>query len=165
MISVYVRISKLHNELPGFRPSDLCDHARQQRIRGNVKRNTQTQVSGPLIHETTEPILGARRTADARKMDVELAKHMTGRQGHLREVCRNSYSPLDRLNLDKLTCGIPGTHDDSTISWVFLDLSNDLFELVDTLALVIGVAILIFRAEMAPLKAINGAKITLSSMA
>ncbi len=64
-----------------------------------------------------------------------------------------------------LTCGVPGTHDDSTIGRVLLDLSNDLFELVDTLTLVIGIAILIFRAEMAPLKAINGAKIALSSMA
>ena len=62
------------------------------------------------------------------------------------------------------TFGIPSTQDDPTIGRIFLDFSDALAKLVDTLTCIVRVTVVVFRSKVAPLEAIDWAQITFSTM-
>ena len=51
MILVNVCIPKLNDEFMGHRICDARDHVGKQGVRSDVKRNSEPQVRGALIHE------------------------------------------------------------------------------------------------------------------
>ena len=73
---------------------------------------------------------------------IELAKHVTGRQGHFAEIG-----------------WIPGRHNDATVFRVVLDLVNALGELINTLTCVVGVHVNVLSPKVTPLKAIDRSQI------
>ena len=51
MILVNVRIPELNDQFMGHRICDPRDHVGKQGVRSDVKRNSEPQVRGALIHE------------------------------------------------------------------------------------------------------------------
>jgi hypothetical protein len=49
------------------------------------------------------------------------------------------------------TCWIPRRHDDAPIGGIGLDSVNDVGQLIDSLASVVGLGSMVFRSEMPPL--------------
>ena len=73
---------------------------------------------------------------------VKLTKHVTGRQGHLRQILR-----------------VPSRQDDASIFRIVLDLVNAIGKLVHTFSRVIRVHVDIVRAKMTPLKTVHRSQI------
>lgn len=74
--------------------------------------------------------------------DVELGKHVAGRQGHALKVF-----------------GVPCAEDHSAVVRVVAELVNDLGQLVDALAGIVGLCVDIFGAKVAPLEAVDGTQV------
>lgn len=107
---------------------------RQEGITCNVEGDAEAHIRTPLIHLAGQFILV--------RVDVELTKHVAGGEGHDVQIGR-----------------VPGGHDDAAVFGVVLDFVNAFRELVDALAGVVGVHVLVFGAEVAPLEAVDGAEV------
>ena len=59
---------------------------------------------------------------------------------------------------------VPSGKDDASVHRVFLDLPDNLSELVNTFSRVIGIAVLVFRTKMPPLEAVHRSEVALASM-
>jgi hypothetical protein len=73
VISVYVRVTKLDDELACFGIGDVCDHMREERVGRDVERNSEAEVGGSLKHETRKPRF---LTWFLGKVDIKLAHHV-----------------------------------------------------------------------------------------
>jgi len=73
VVQVDVRVPERVDELTDFQSALLGNHVRQQRVAGDVERNTQEQVSASLVQL-------ARQFPFAH---VELEHHMAGRKCHV----------------------------------------------------------------------------------
>jgi hypothetical protein len=62
----------------------------QQGVRCNVEGDTETEVGRTLVHEAAETVLGALRRPFWREVNVELAEHVTGWEGHVGYSCMKS---------------------------------------------------------------------------
>ena len=99
-------------------------------------------------------------------MHVKLAHHMTRRERHLWDCCGFDQRPLtshSHFNAS-LTRRVPRAKNDPSIGGVASNLVDALLELVDTLPLIIGIAINVRRAKMAPLEPIHGPEIALAAV-
>lgn len=81
-----------------------------------------------------------------RVRDVELGEHVTRGKGHLVQIG-----------------DIPRTEDDAAIEGILLQLADDFPDLIDALARVVGVAVDVLGAEVAPLETVDGAEVALLS--
>jgi hypothetical protein len=78
----------------------------------------------------------------SRKRDIKLRKHMTGRQNHQFQILR-----------------IPRRKNHPTIIRIRAQLVYNIGNLINALSRIIGLRILIFRAEMAPLETVDGTQV------
>ena len=76
-------------------------------------------------------------------------------------ACKGQLNRLYPVNA-QLTCWIPSTQNYPTICGVLSDLADAFRELVNTLSGIIGIAGLVFSAEMSPLKTVDGSKVPLA---
>lgn len=72
MVQVDMGISKHMNKFTGLEMTNVGDHTREQGVRRNVEWNSQSQITGALIHDATQLAIG----------HIELAEHVAGRQRH-----------------------------------------------------------------------------------
>lgn len=86
---------------------------------------------------------GSHSPSASRVRDVELGKHVAGRQGHALEVSR-----------------VPRAEDHSPVVRVVAKLVDDLGQLVDALAGIVCLCIHVLGAKVPPLKTIDGAQVT-----
>ena len=114
--------------------TNVSDHDGEQSIAGDVERNPQPHVCRSLVELTGQLSVG----------NIELNQAVTGRQGHLVQVR-----------------GVPGAHDDPPIVGLGLDPVDDLSELVDPLAAVVGVHVHVLSTEVSPLKAVDWSQVSL----
>lgn len=151
VVDVDVRVAHDVRQAARHQVRGVCNHVRQQRVAGNVEGHAQAHVAGPLVELAVQVALGllsvrgsavGRRRGRSRVGDVELGKHVAGRQGHLLQVG-----------------GVPGAHDDAAVVGVRAELMYDLGELVDALARVVGAGVLVLGAKVAPLEAVDGAQV------
>lgn len=130
--------------------ADVREHVRQQRVAGDVERDAEAHVAGPLVQLAVQVALRLALPLPfllllafpPRKRDVELREHVARREHHLFQVVR-----------------VPGRKDEAAVVRVCLQLVYDVGELVDTLARVIGLRIDVLGAEVAPLEAVDGAQV------
>ena len=87
MVLIQMDIAQHMDELTRFVASDLAQDVRQEGVRGDIERDAQEQVSGPLIELAVQGVVIG--------IHVELTHHVARGQGHLIEVL-----------------GIPGAHQD-----------------------------------------------------
>src|ERR1041384_1456 len=114
VVRIEMRIAERKNELARLQIAHLRNHHREQRIRRDVERQPEKDVSGSLIHLTRELSIG----------NIELKKQVTRRQRHLRKLAdvpradnqpariRIPFDLIDDLtNLidDSSVCSLPGS--------------------------------------------------------
>ncbi len=135
--SIDVGVAHDMDEVAGTEMADVGEETGEEGVAGDVERDTEPEIGGALVELTGEFAV----------VDVELAEHVAGRQGHLVEID-----------------GVPGGQDDPAIGGVGLDLADDIAELVDALARVVVVHGAIGGAEMSPLESVDGSEITFFAM-
>mmetsp|Transcript_2869 Transcript_2869/g.6583 ORF Transcript_2869/g.6583 Transcript_2869/m.6583 type:complete len:296 (-) Transcript_2869:912-1799(-) len=135
MVGINMSIANGVDKVASLKAAYLSDHMSQESIRCDVERNAQAHVGTALIHLTGQLALV--------RVDVKLAEHVTGRQGHLVEIS-----------------WVPGRHDDAAVLGVVLDLINALGKLVDALSGVIGVHRFVLGPKVTPLEAIDRPEVT-----
>ena len=104
MVQVDVGVAGSVNELTGPQAADLGDHHRQQRVGGDVERDTEEGVGAALVELAGEFAIG----------NIELEQAVARRQCHL-------------VNLS----GIPCSHEHPPGVRIVLDHIHNLCELVD----------------------------------
>ena len=126
------------DELTPLQVADLGEHASQKGVACDVERNTETQVTGTLVHLARElSVCG----------DVELGEDVAGWKSHLWEGRR-----------------VPGCHEDSPAVWVFFQLLDERGQLVHSLSLVVVMHGLVLSPEVPPLEPIHWAKVPLFTL-
>mmetsp|Transcript_48018 Transcript_48018/g.102108 ORF Transcript_48018/g.102108 Transcript_48018/m.102108 type:complete len:208 (-) Transcript_48018:1159-1782(-) len=136
MVQVHVRISNCVYEVPWLPSSDLGDHVGEEGIGRDVEGDAESHVRGALVHLAGELILLC--------VDVKLAKHVTGRQGHLVQIAR-----------------VPRAHHNPPILGIVLDLLDAVRQLVHPLARIIRMHVRVLRPEVPPLKPVHRAQVAL----
>ena len=111
MILVDMHIPERMHELTGFQSSDLSHHHEQQGIRCDVEGYTEEGVGTALVELQAEFAVG----------HIELEEGVAGGKVHVLQVAH-----------------VPGIDDDATAVGVVLDGVDDLLDLVDMSALVVG---------------------------
>lgn len=107
--------------------------------------------------------LGWRWAGGVRRIGKACGTEVEPLVGYLRVGCEFTRS---RREIEgKRTFGVPSAQDDTTISWVLLDLLDTLSKLVNSLIRIILLAIHVLRSKVPPLKAIHRPQVTLASMA
>lgn len=76
VISIYVGVAELDDELSRFGPSDLSNHACEKCVRRDIEGDTEPQVRRPLVHEAGEPRFGVG-LGRRRQVDIKLTKEVT----------------------------------------------------------------------------------------
>ena len=132
VVGVDVAVADGVHKLAGFQVAAVCNQPGQQRVAGDVERHAQTHVGRTLVQVARQLVVA----------NIKLDHHVARRQRHQVEVRR-----------------VPCGHDDAAAVRVGLDLVDDLAELVDALALVVGVHVDILGAEMPPLEAVHRAQV------
>lgn len=152
VIDVDVCVSHDVGKASGHQIADVSEHVREQRIAGDVEGDAKAHVAGALVQLAVEVALwlvffrgfsGANAPSASGVRDVELGKHVAGRQGHALEVSR-----------------IPGAEDHSPVVRVGAKLVDDLGQLVDALAGVVCLCVDVLGAKVSPLEAVDGAQVT-----
>lgn len=149
MINVDVGIA--HDVRKGTRDeiAHVSQHMCQQRIASNIKRHAETHVARALVQLAVQVALWLlalgllSRLAAAGERDVKLGKHVARRQGHELEVAR-----------------VPRREHHAAVIRVRAQLVDNLGELVDALAGVVGFGINVVGAKVTPLEAVDGAQVT-----
>src|SRR5882724_2216428 len=94
VIGVQVRVSEREDELAGFKIAHLSYHHREQRIRRDVEREAQKNISRSLIELTRQFSIG----------DIKLKQQVARRQRHLRNLTHvprvDDQSPGVRIGFD-----------------------------------------------------------------
>jgi hypothetical protein len=54
MVTVYMGIAELDNELSGGRVGNMRNHVSEEGVGGDVEGNAQSEISRPLIHQTRQ---------------------------------------------------------------------------------------------------------------
>src|ERR1700677_1602300 len=124
MIVVKMQVAEGVDEVAALEPADLRDHAGKQRVGSDVEGHAEEKIGAALVK------LAAQLAVD----DEELEKRVAGRQRHLVDLG-----------------GIPRRDDVPAAVGLFLDLLDDLGDLVDRCA--------VQRAPVAPLRAVDAAEI------
>ncbi len=162
MIQIDMRIAHRVYERAGYEIAHMRQHVRQQSVRSDVEGYTEAHVARPLIELTRKSTFRFRRRGCRRpsrvsvlcrllggwrrawERNVKLGKHMARRQGHLPEIRR-----------------VPRAQDDSAVVRLVLQFFDHLSQLVNALARVVRLRIHILGSEVAPLKAVDGAEVSL----
>lgn len=80
-------ITELNDELVRIGTGDMGDHVCEQGVGRDVKGDAEAKVGRALVHEAGELGFGGG-VVGRREMNVELAHHMAGREGHLGYIYR-----------------------------------------------------------------------------
>jgi len=153
MVQINMRITHDVRKAAGDQVADMGKHVGQQGVACNVEGNAKPHVAGPLVKLTMKMALGLRAPlpflvcilrlfSRPRVGDVELGKHVAWWQHHLREIL-----------------GVPGAEDEAAIVGIGAEGVDDALQLIDPLPCVVGLGIDIVSAKVAPLEAVNRAKI------
>ena len=143
VVDVNMRIAHRVRERPWDERADVREHVGEEGVGGDVEGYAEAHVVGALVEEGVQDALGGSRVGGRvggglREADVELREHVTGREGHFRQIRR-----------------VPGGEDDPAIVGVVFEFVNHFRELIDALAGVICMTVFIRSAEVSPLKAIH----------
>merc|ERR550519_360284 len=137
VVEINMGVPESVDKVSGSEITDVSDHHGEEGVAGDVEGNPQAQVCRPLVELAGQlPV-----------SNIELDQAVTGRQGHLVQVR-----------------GVPGAHDDPPVVGLGLDPLDDLRELVDPLAAVVGVHVHVLSTEVSPLKAVDGTEVSLLTL-
>mmetsp|Transcript_22694 Transcript_22694/g.73459 ORF Transcript_22694/g.73459 Transcript_22694/m.73459 type:complete len:215 (-) Transcript_22694:1002-1646(-) len=134
VVVIDVRVPDDVHKVAALEAGHVRQQAGEQRVRGDVERHAEAQVSRALVHLAGELPVG----------HVELGKHVAGRQRHFGNVGR-----------------VPGGEDDPPVVRLLLDRLDDLSDLVHPLPGIVGVHILVLCAKVPPLPTVDGPEVAL----
>lgn len=135
VVRVDVGITESVDELTSLQSTDLGKHAGQKCVARDVEGDTEAQVARTLIHLAAELVVGG---------DVELGQDVARRKRHLGEGR-----------------WIPSGHQNPTTGWITFQLIDNGLKLVNSLSLVVVMHRTVLSSEVAPLEAIDWAKVPL----
>ncbi|PIL26879.1 hypothetical protein GSI_11059 [Ganoderma sinense ZZ0214-1] len=82
VVAVYVGVPELDDELVRIGVGNMGDHVREEGVGGDVEGDAEAEVGRTLVHEAGELGFGGGAVGGG-EMDVELAHHVAGREGHV----------------------------------------------------------------------------------
>ncbi|ERF69563.1 hypothetical protein EPUS_01893 [Endocarpon pusillum Z07020] len=148
----------------GDEVAGVGEHVGEEGVGGDVEGHAETHVAGALVQQAGElafcfcfllpffRVRGGRLVSRRRQRihatrrigirDVELREHVAGRQRHGGQVFH-----------------VPRAEQDAPVEGAVPQFAHDLADLIDALAAVVGVAVGVLGAEVAPLEAVHRSQV------